>query len=215
MTEQTALPSFIDVLNWSDKQCRDYLVRMRWPDGIKCPKCGSAEPYTITRKTKTKNKVRSFYKCRKCKRQFSATVGTIFEDSKIPLQKWFAGIYLMCSSKKGIRAHQLHRMLGITYKSAWFMCHRVREATKNASPEQLSGIIEADETYMGGRRRRGHNLYHERLKDEVEMGIRTKPKKPPYQEKTAVFGMVERDGEVRSMVVPKATGRYLGLLPET
>ena len=73
-------------------------------------------------------------------------------------------------------------------------------------PDKLSGTIEADETYMGGRRRRGHNLYHERVKDEIEMGIR---RKPPYQEKTAVFGMVERDGEVRSMVVPKATGRYL------
>ena len=121
--------SFQTVLRWSDDECRVFLEQKRWPDGPHCPKCGAEEPYTITRKTSTKNAVKSLYKCRACRRQFTATVGTIFEDSKIPLNKWFAAIYLMCSSKKGISAHQLHRSLDITYKSAWFMCHRIRESS--------------------------------------------------------------------------------------
>ena len=118
--------SFQDVLKWSDDECRRFLEAMRWPDGPRCPKCGAQEPYTITRKSRTKNTVQSLYQCRAYKKQFTATVGTVFEDSHIPLSKWFAAIYLMCTSKKGISAHQLHRQLSVTYKSAWFMCHRVR-----------------------------------------------------------------------------------------
>src|SRR5437899_2489514 len=90
--------SFRNVMRWSDDQCREYLERQRWPDGPICPKCGATEPYTLTRKTTTKNSVCSLYKCRKCRKQFTATVGTIFEDSHIPLSTWFASIYLMCSS---------------------------------------------------------------------------------------------------------------------
>jgi transposase-like protein len=181
---------------------------MRWPKGPHCPKCGVDRPYSITRKSRTKNKVQSLYKCRDCKRQFSATVGTIFEDSKIPLHKWFAGIFLMCSSKKGISAHQLHRMLGITYKSAWFMCHRVRQATRDKEFPMLSGVVEADETYMGGRTRRGHKVHHERIRDEIEMGLRPKPaRRPPYQEKTTVFGMVECEGR-RDNVPPGRVERW-------
>ena len=118
---------------------------MRWPDGPRCTKCGQAEPYAITRKSKTK--------CRDCKRQFSATVGTIFEDSKIPLSKWLAALFLMCSSKKGISAHQLYRMLDLgSYRSAWFMAHRIREAMRDKGLlEPLTGTVEADETYVGAR----------------------------------------------------------------
>ncbi len=145
---------------------------MRWPNGPHCPKCGVNSPYKLTRKTTTKNAVRTLYKCRDCKRQFSATVGTIFEDSHIPLHKWFAGIFLMCSSKKGISAHQLHRSLDITYKSAWFMCHRVRKAMSgNGAVRLMSGIIEADETYLYPKRQRGSKAHHERIKDEIQMGF--------------------------------------------
>ena len=148
--------TFLTVLQWTNDECRSYLEGQRWPDGPICPKCGGVEPYTITRKSKTKNTVQSLYKCRDCKRQFTATIGTIFEDSKIPLNKWFAAIYLMCASKKGVSAHQIHRQLDITYKSAWFMCHRVREAMAgNGALQPLSGTIEADETFLYPKRRRG------------------------------------------------------------
>ena len=169
--------TFHQVLRWTDDECRAFLEQMRWPHGPRCPKCGAEEPYSITRKSHTKNMVKSLYKCRSCKKQFSATVGTIFEDSKIPLHKWFAAIFLMCASKKGISAHQLHRQLDITYKSAWFMCHRVREAMRDkGAMEPLSGVVEADETYIGGRSRRGHKIWHERKQDEEEMGLQ--PSRP-------------------------------------
>jgi transposase-like protein len=133
MTDST----FLNVMKWSDEECRDYLEAQRWPMGAICPKCGSPDPWKITRKSATKNVVRSLYRCRACKVQFTATVGTIFEDSKIPLSKWFAAIYLMCASKKGVSAHQIHRELEVTYKSAWFMCHRIREAMKDKNPGLL------------------------------------------------------------------------------
>jgi len=199
---------FLKVLQWSEEQCREYLERQRWPDGAHCPKCGAAEPWKITRKTASKNAVRSLYRCRACKRQFTATVGTIFEDSKIPLNKWFAGIFLMCSSKKGISAHQLHRELEITYKSAWFMCHRVREAMGESYDAPLSGTVEADETYIGAKRRRGHKVMHERISDEIEMGLRPRAHHQ-FSHKEVVFGILERGGGIRTFHVTDAIARTL------
>ena len=149
-----------DVFQLTPEECREILVQSRWPDGPVCPKCGAPDAYKITRRSRTKNLVSTLFKCRakECRRQFSATVGTIFEDSKIPLNKWFAAIYLMCSSKKGISAHQIHRMLKVSYESAWFMCHRIRKAMEGGSFEKLSGIVEADETYVGPRGCRQNNL---------------------------------------------------------
>lgn len=164
--------TLIDVLQLTPEECREILVVNRWPDGVVCPKCGAPDAYRINRRSRTKNVVSSLFKCRDCRRQFSATVGTIFEDSKIPLNKWFAAIYLMCSSKKGVSAHQTHRMLKVSYETAWFMCHRVREAMKSDDDDRMGGIVEADETYMGARTRRGHPTWHERIKDEEEMGLR-------------------------------------------
>lgn len=188
---------FLQILQWTEEQCRNFLEEKRWPNGPRCPKCGTSEPYSITRKSRTKNTVSKLYKCRSCKKQFTATVGTIFEDSKIPLNKWFAAIYLMCSSKKGISAHQLHRSLDITYKSAWFMCHRVREAMgEKGELSLLSGTIEADETYVGGRPR-GHKVWKERATDEIQMGIRPK-RNSPFNDKAPVFGILERGGRVRT-----------------
>ena len=202
--------SFQKVMRWTDEQCREYLEQQRWPDGPHCPKCGVLEPYSITRKSQTKNTVQSLYKCRGCKRQFTATVGTIFEDSKIPLNKWFAAIYLMSSSKKGISAHQLHRSLDITYKSAWFMCHRVREAMRDKGIlEPLSGTVEADETYLHPRRRRGSPTHHERVRDEIEMGMRPQPSRDWREGKPVVFGMVERGGKARTIKVSDSSRQTL------
>ncbi len=202
---------FHDVMCWTDEECRAFLEAQRWPNGPVCPKCGETDPYTITRKSATKNTVRTLYKCRKCRRQFTATIGTIFEDSHIPLNKWFAAIYLMCSSKKGISAHQIHRSLDVTYKSAWFMCHRVREAMTEADPTQLTGVVEADETYVGGKSRRGHPVaYHERRALDLEARGLTahqhiKGRPHPRSDKAIVFGILERGGRVRSMTVPEST----------
>ncbi|MBI4328723.1 MAG: IS1595 family transposase, partial [Chloroflexi bacterium] len=163
--------------------------------------------YTITRKSRTKNLVTKLYKCRQCKQQFTVTVGTIFEDSKIPLSKWFAAIYLMCASKKGISAHQLHRQLHVTYRSAWFMCHRIREAMRDKHLPLLSGTIEADETYVGGRQR-GHPVERERVQDEINMGLKAKDPHP-RMDKAVVFGMLERDGKVRTMHVSETSSKTL------
>ena len=205
--------TFQAVLRWDEEQCRDFLASMRWPDGVRCPKCGSTEePYKITRKAVSKNKVQSLYRCRSCRRQFSATLGTIFEDSKIPLNKWLAALFLMCSSKKGISAHQLYRMLDLgSYRTGWFMAHRIREAMREKGLlTPLSGDVEADETYLHPRRRRGSPVYHERIQDEIEMGIRPKPRrKGPYEDKPIVFGMQERGGNVRTVHVKDTTTRTL------
>ncbi len=184
--------SFLKVLNWSEDECRAYLTEQRWPNGIACPRCGVMEPYRIERKSPTKNAVKSLWKCRGCKRQFTETVGTIFEGSKIPLNKWFAGIYLLCSSKKGMSAHQMHRQLDVTYKTAWFMLHRIRLAMKNPdSPFMLSGTVEADETYIGGKAR---NMHASRRK---ALGINGSG----YVGKIPVVGVIERGGRVVTEVM--------------
>ncbi len=190
--------SFLSVLQWSDDQCRTFLEAGRWPDGPVCPKCGAVNPYRIERRSKTKNTVKHLYRCRDCRKDYTSTVGTIFEDSKVPLQKWFAAIYLMASSKKGISAHQIHRTLEVTYKSAWFMCHRIREATKDKSFPLLTGVVEADETYVGGKPR-GH-AQHRAGRYTMSERIRIAKEK-----KTAVFGILERGGNVRTVAMPKPT----------
>ena len=190
--------TFLSVLEWSDDQCREFLEGSRWPDGPVCPKCGKDNPYRIERRSKTKNVVKSLYRCRACRKDYTATVGTIFEDSKIPLQKWFATIYLMASSKKGMSAHQIHRQLEVGYRSAWFMCHRIREAMKSKDFTPLKGVVEADETYIGGKPR-GH-----RTNATSTMSQRIKE---AWAKKEPVFGILERGGRVRSMHMPKPTRR--------
>lgn len=130
---------------------RTYLETLRWPSGVVCPHCG------VIGKAKQLNGIAhrpGLWKCADCRNQFSVTVGTVFEDSKVPLNKWLMAVYLMCSSKKGISAKQLERMLGVTYKTAWFMSHRIREAMRSDHKGVLggggtTGIVEADETYWG------------------------------------------------------------------
>lgn len=183
----------------------DYLESIRWPDGPVCPHCGEAErkPYRL------KSQTRRLWKCAACRKQYTVTVGTIFEGSHIPLNKWLLAFYLLCSSKKGISAHQLHRMLGITYKSAWFMAHRIRYAmSQPAFSRPLSGTVEVDETYVGGKKRRPNKKQYKPLSAK-ERDTRTKIT-GRGSEKTPVIALVERGGEVRSFRVASVTADKLG-----
>jgi transposase-like protein len=138
-------------------KAREYLEAQRWPNDPICPHCGNADPTTIGT-LKGKAHRAGLYQCNACREQFTVTVGSVMERSKIPLNKWLMAMHLMGSSKKGISAHRLHRMLGVTYQTAWFLAHRIREAMcdedPNASEGPLGGkdkVVEADETVIGGR----------------------------------------------------------------
>lgn len=192
MTNVTA-PHFTD----ADK-AREHLESLRWPDGPVCPHCGSLKakrlPAQRGRPTKAHpdGAVRAgVIQCNDCREQYSVTVGTVFERSKVPLNKWLLATHLLCASKKGMSAHQLHRMLGVTYKTAWFMFHRIREAmrTDDASPMGgAGGMVEVDETYIG--RQKGK---------EIRAGGGHKMK---------VLALVDRDsGIVRSFTDPSLTAK--------
>ena len=139
-------------------KARELLEKLRWPDGKPiCPHCKNKDEKPISKLTpkkptdKTKSAVRKgVYFCGACRKQFTVTVGTIFEGSHIPISKWLMAWFLICSSKKAMSAHQLHRMLKITYKTSWFMCHRIRFAMGNDGVK-LNGIVEVDETFVGGK----------------------------------------------------------------
>ena len=179
----------------SEADARAMLERIRWPNGLACIYCGNMEVGRIEAKAKTYASgrtvpARHLFKCKACKKQFSVTKGTIFEDSKIPLQVWITVMYRMCSSKKGISAHQIHREYGVGYETAWFMCHRVRWAMTDKNPTPLTGTIEVDETYVGGKPR-GHRS--KRVGRPMSEAI-----KEASARKTQVLGMLERGGRVRA-----------------
>lgn len=173
---------------------RRHLEAQVWPNGPVCPHCGNADGERITA-LKGKSHRPGLYQCMECREQFTVTVGSAFERSKIPLNKWLLATYLLNASKKGYSAHQLHRTLGVTYKTAWFMFHRIREAMKDdvATSGPLGGegkIVEADETYHG-------------KKETVTK--RTKRGKPSHSSKRSIVALVERGGRVRSFHVETAT----------
>lgn len=177
-----------------ENAAREALEAVRWPDGPYCPHCGNTDQDKI-RKGRGRVARPGLYYCSACNGQFTVTVGTVFERSKIPLSKWWLATHLLGSSKKGMSAHQLHRMLGVTYKTAWFMAHRIREAMKEdvASSGPLGGegkTVEADETYYGA-------------KDRITK--RTIRGKPANSSKRVVVGLVERGGKVRTFHVERAT----------
>ena len=185
MTADLFAPHFQD----ADK-ARAYLEALRWPNGPVCPHCGvEGEAYALQGASHRPG----LLKCKACRKQFSVTVGTVFEKSKIPLNKWLLAVHLMCASKKAMSSHQIHRMLGVTYKSALFMTHRIREAMKPGSVGLMGvggGTVEADETYWGnqGKQRKGAR---------------------GYQHKMKVVSLVERGGEKRSIVVNAVNAKTL------
>ena len=185
-----------------ENSARQLLESIRWPNGAACGHCGGADPYKLTPKPSGKNPARQgLYKCRACKRQFTVTTGTVFESSHVPLSKWVLAVHLMGASEKGMSAHQLHRMLNVTYRAAWFMAHRLRYAMSSGEGlfQKLSGTVEADETYIGGKRRAGRYGYE---------GKGGRPA-PHDQTKVAVVALVERKGRAVAFTVPNVTGKTL------
>src|SRR5438093_6436725 len=136
------LPELIERFG-SEEKCRAYLEELRWPDGVKCPRCQHDKVSRLSD--------RNQYECAKCRYQFSVTAGTIMHDSHLPLWKWFLAIYLIGESKKGISAKQLQRNLGVGYKTAWYLGHRIRSAMEDDAPVPLRGVVEVDETWVGGK----------------------------------------------------------------
>ena len=172
----------------TDEQCIAFLERLRWPNGVRCVKVNCHAP--LIRRIQTVNKSSKtvhLYGCKVCGHHFSVTSGTIFHDSHLPLRKWFMAMLLMCEAKKGISAHQLKRTIGTTYKTAWFVCHRIREAMKSEDGKNLlEGFVEIDEAYIGSKPRKGE--------------IRSTRK----GNKLVALGMVQRGGEVRLRHIPAA-----------
>src|SRR5438552_7713278 len=148
-----------------DQKCRNYLERLRWPDGIHCPKCNGTKISSILK--------RDQHNCdsESCGYQFSVMAGTIFHDTHLPLTKWFLATYIMCQSRKGVSANQLKRMLGINYRTAWYLCHRIRHAVEQVTSPKLDGTVEVDETYVGGKKI-GWGVYAGKKAKEVVIGIR-------------------------------------------
>ncbi|MQA29268.1 MAG: IS1595 family transposase, partial [Luteitalea sp.] len=173
--------------------CQDELVAARWPDGVTCPHCGSKDVAYLA------NQRRWQCKGKHPRRQFSAKVGTIFEDSPIKLDKWFVAIWLISSAKNGISSYELAKSIGVTQKSAWFMLHRIRLAMQTRSFEKkLEGEVEADETFIGGRAKFMHAWKRKGITKGRSTGVRGK---------VAVFALLERHGQegqskVRAVVVP-------------
>jgi transposase-like protein len=181
--------------------CNDFLEQMRWPEGIECVYCASKKVSKYVKQASRRQRLnaktgkmetkpvpaRILYVCRDCKKQFSVTEGTIFNDTHLPLEKWYTAVALMVNAKKGVSAKQLQRDLGTAYKTAWYLSHRIRKAMgliEEADEQPLSGTVEIDETYMGSKK------YDAR-------------RKRPRYAKEPVFGIVERDGRARTFHMPK------------
>jgi transposase-like protein len=185
MTAEFQNPIFND-----EDKAREALEAVRWPNGPYCPHCAATDRIA---KVEGKSARPGLYYCNHCKGQFTVTVGTAFERSKIPLTKWWLATFLLCSSKKGMSSHQLHRTLGVTYKTAWFMTHRIREAMTKEGGGLLGsngGPVEVDETFWGNN-------------DKKKAGARG------YEHKMKVVSLVERNGEKRSFHVPRVNEKTL------
>ena len=174
--------SLFDRFN-SDEACREHLEGLRWPNGVACTRCGNV--------IVTRIKGRGQWDCQGCDYHFSVKSGTVMHDSHLPLRKWFAATYLMCESKKGMSALQLKRTLHVSYKTAWYLCHRIREAMghREFTGPTLFGVVEVDETLVGGKRR------------GVGRGSR--------KGKTWVAGAIQRDGQVRLERIPNIRKKTL------
>jgi transposase-like protein len=178
----------------NEEKAREALEAVRWPNGPVCPHCGNLDQEKIA-KGEGKISRPGLYYCAACNGQFTVTVGTVMERSKIPIAKWLLAMHLMASSKKGMSAHQMHRMLGVTYKSAWFLCHRIREAMKGHGSKGMGGVghqVQADETYYGNTSKRAKHY------------------KKGHSHKSGVVALVNPGtGEARAFVVKPATSEAI------
>lgn len=178
-------PAFDDPIFTDPEAAREALESIRWPNGPVCVHCGATDHVVRVEGEKKSHRPGLLY-CNDCKGQFTVTVGTVFEKSKIPLNKWWLATFLLCSSKKGISSHQIHRTLGVTYKTAWFMTHRIREAMKDGSLGPIGGegkTVEADETYLAK---------SPKTRKPADLAPNAKPA-------PAVLSLVERGGNIRSV----------------
>jgi len=173
----------------TDEQCLDFLEKVRWPDGvIRCPGCDSDDVGHTVRVKPSKNRRTRVYHCLACEGQFSTTSGTLFHDSHLPLHKWFLAVALIVDAKKGISAKQLQRHLKVSYRTAWYLAHRIRESMSGPTGPKLAGVVEIDETYIGGKQRGNRNK---------------------LRNKDVVMGLRERGGDLRLFHLPDATADSL------
>jgi transposase-like protein len=193
MEKQTNFPKTLQeaILYFADKEtCTTFMAQLRWPDGVTCPNCEGKEVSYLS--------TRFMWKCKACKKQFSVKIGTVMEDSPIGLDKWLAAMWLISNAKNGISSCEIHRALGVTQKSAWFLLHRIRLAMQNGTFEKLSGQVEVDETYIGGLARNMHrDKRHAKITGTGGSG------------KVAVMGLLERNGKVRAKVIASANQETL------
>ncbi len=188
-TLQTAIQHFSDI-----QMCIDTVAALRWPNGVECPACGHKEHYYL--------KTQKRWKCKDCNRQFSVKLGTIFEDSALGLDKWLLAMWMIANCKNGVSSYEIHRAIGVTQKSAWFMLHRIRVAMKNGSLLKLGsegGPVEADETFVGPNPKKMHKSRRAKL----EAIASNRDEKFRTAGKTIVMGMLDRNmRQVRAMVIP-------------
>lgn len=190
MAESQKLPTTLQeaIIYFADPDvCVRFLADLRWPDGPVCPNCDGREHSYLT--------TRRLWKCKNCKKQFSVKVGTVFEDSALPLSKWLPAVWMIANSKNGISSHELGRALGMTQKSAWFVLHRIRLAMQSGSFNKLDGEIEVDESYIGGKAR---NMHRDRW-HAVSKGKGS----GRSAAKALAVGVLQRDGQVRAAVLPR------------
>lgn len=193
MTDDKNVPQTLmeAIRHFSDPDvCLEFMADLRWPDGVTCPHCATNSPYFL--------KTRRIWKCKnkECGKQFSVKVGTIFEDSALGLDKWLVAIWMLANAKNGISSHELHRAIGVTQKTAWFMLQRIRLAMQTKTFTKLSGEVEADESYIGGKARYMH-AGKRKAKGRGTIG------------KAVVMGLLERHGEVRTEVIPNTKRQTL------
>jgi transposase-like protein len=191
------------IQHYSDEQtCIDTVARMRWPSGPECPACATKEPYYL--------KTQKRFKCRDCRRQFSVKLGTIFEDSPVPLQKWLPALWMLVNCRNGVSSYEIHRALGVSQKSAWFMLHRLRLVLQSGNVGKLGGPgseVEADETFVGGRAKNMHASRRAQFKIARESSMTGDAN---LVNKTAVWAVLDREQrKIRATVVPKVNREAL------